>query len=176
MRIKENFLNQLKSALESQHVRVIILNKVDEVKSFVTNAIPENTTIGIDNPEAFKKMSLLSVLYEKGNKILSYWKINSTNNRNMETFDEPPKPDYFLTTMEDIGLHKARSTETPIANTDTIASLPNNIIAFAALDKLIKRVGRTSDQIKDVFKETFAMQVPVSNTQSTQITLVLFPS
>ncbi len=170
--MKTELTNRIIKNLENKNFKVVVLNKVEEVKTFIKNNIPESSTIGFGESVNY---GIINFLKDLGNKVLTYWKPGITN-RTLDTFEELPKPDYYLSSIQAI------TDEGLIVDMDNTGysdisseSLPRHIIAFGSLNKLMKNIDATSAKIKKAISSQL-QQIINNYPESIDITVVLIPN
>jgi hypothetical protein len=170
--MKTELANRIIKNLENKNYKVVVLNKVEEIKTFIKNSIPESSTIGFGESINY---GIANLLKDLGNKILAYWKPGTTN-RTLDTFEELPKPDYYLSNIQAITDDGLIVDMDSTNNSDiSYESLPKHIIAFGSLNKLMKNIDVTSTKIKKAISSQI-QQIITSYPESIEVTVVLIPN
>jgi hypothetical protein len=170
--MKKEIINRLINNLERKNFKVVVLNKIDEIKIFIKNTIPESSSIGFGDSVNY---NIVNLLKEKGNKVLSNWKIGITN-RTLDTFEEFPKPDYYFSNV------KAISDEGLIVDFEGMdnqhvseETFPQHIIAFAAINKILKNIDDVTMKFKDSIQNQL-QNVVNKKPEKIDFTIVLIPN
>lgn len=120
----------------------ILLESDRALRKFIYNTIPDNCIVALGNSLSTSALKIRDILLEKGNKVYYAW--NGSNcNRSIDTFEEHPCPDYFLTNANSI------TPEGNIINNEYSGKIagekgfPRNIIAFSKPGTIARKlIGR----------------------------------
>ena len=142
--MKNEIVKRIIKNLEKKEFKVVVIDKIEEVKTFITKNIPDTSSIGFgDN----LNLNIIELLKKQGNKILNNWKLGKTN-RTLDTFEYFPKPDYYLSSIDTV------TDDGTIVNFDNAGNkfisddvLPKHIIAFAVVNKLLKNLDEASNKL-----------------------------
>ncbi len=116
----------------------ILIDGERALRKFIDETIPRNSVVGLGNSLTTGALKIREILLERGNKIYYAW--NGTSyNRSMDTFEELPKPDFFLTTTDSI-TPEGRLINHEFSNQAIRENrFPENIIAFSDLMNVDKQ-------------------------------------
>ena len=157
--------NKVEPRLKGKGFKTIVINNERSLREFIYNSIPDNCVVGIGNSLSSSAQKIKDILVEKGNKVFYSWNGN-TYNRSIDTFEEPPKPEYFLTTAEII------ENEGNIVNSEyssqaaSSKNFPKKIIAFSGLNKFKRNSKSEKNPDYVIFDK---------NPESTEITVAVLP-
>ncbi len=139
----EKTWKQLEGLLQSKGFKTRILDSERALRKFIYETIPDNCVVGLGHSLSTSAMEIRDILLEKGNKVYYNW--NGTgHNRSLDTFEEQPRPDYFLTTADTI------TEEGKLVNNEYSRAaakkynFPKNIIAFSLPSNLAKRISHNN--------------------------------
>ncbi|MBN1117242.1 MAG: LUD domain-containing protein [Bacteroidales bacterium] len=134
----EKTWKSIESALQRKGFNTIILESERALRKFIYDNIPDNCIVGLGNSLSSSALKIREILLEKGNKVYYSWN-GDTYNRSMDSFEEHPVPDFFLTTADSV------TSEGRVINYEFSGraaskhNFPKNIIAFSELASLNKR-------------------------------------
>lgn len=135
----EKTWKSIERLLQKNGFKTTILESDRALRRFIYDSIPDNCIVGLGNSLSTSALKIRDILLEKGNKVYYNWN-GTTQNRIMDTYEEQPRPDFFLTMAETI------TDDGKIINNEYSSeaiskhSYPKNIIAFSKPDKLSKKV------------------------------------
>ncbi|MBN2485426.1 MAG: hypothetical protein JXB34_05605 [Bacteroidales bacterium] len=122
-------LTFLKEKYKNFEMKTIVVKTEDNLRKFIYDTIPDNSIVGIGNCLAQSRLKIRDILLEKGIKVYNSWS-GPGFNRSLDTFDELPRPDYFLTSAEITEAEGSYlNVEFPENAPET--DLPEHIIAFS---------------------------------------------
>lgn len=134
---KKNW-KRIERILNSNGFKTTVIESERSLRKFIYDSIPNNCIVGLGNSLSSSGMKIREILLEKGNKIYYNWN-GTAHNRSLDTFEDQPRPDFFLTTAETI------TEEGKLVNIEYSGEAaleykyPKNIIAFSAPEKLSKK-------------------------------------
>ena len=131
----ENTWKHLEGLLNRKGFNTIILENEGSLRNFIYDSIPDDCVVGLGNSLSSSAMRIRDILLEKGNKVYYNWN-GTAYNRSLDTFEEQPRPDFFLTTADRITVEgEFINSEYSILAAKEY-SYPKNIIAFSEPDRL----------------------------------------
>jgi hypothetical protein len=134
---------RIERLLQRNGFKTVILDNERSLRRFIYDTIPDKSIVGLGNSLSSSAMKIRDILLEKGNKVYYNWN-GTDHNRSLDTFDEQPQPDFFLTTADTI------TDEGSVVNNEYSGKaakehkFPKNIIAFSAPGNLAKKLVRKS--------------------------------
>lgn len=151
--IDNNALSLLESALHGKGFRTVMLNSEAEVIEFI-NDLPSNGIMGLGDSITTCTLRIRNLLIKKGSLIFYSWNGEDDYNRTIDTFEEHPKPDYYLTRINAI----TTKGEIMIKDYSQKAALkkqfPKHILAFAGYNRIVDKFKEGSSIIKyTIFRE-----------------------
>lgn len=155
----------IEKILRKKGFNTILLDSERALRKFIEETIPENSIVGLGNSLTSSALRIRDILIEKGIKIYYSWN-GASYNRSMDTFDEHPKPDFFLTIADSI------TPEGRLINNEFNSKavgedgLPKNIIAFSNFEKLSNRNKASSQDDEFIIDEKL---------KSSEITVAFLP-
>lgn len=166
IQLNSEVIDNLLCTLKKKGYKTIILNNEEEVIDYV-HRLPNEGIFGLGDSMTTCTLKIRNILARKGSLIFYGWNGDVNYNRSLETFENHPTPDYFLTRINAITLKghlliKDYSRKAIIEN-----HFPRKIIAFAGYNRIVDEFSDTPSIHKyGVFKEKPA---------SVDFTLVLLP-
>lgn len=129
----KQFLNnswtKIESVLNKKGFDTIVLDNERSLRKFIYDNIPDTSIVALGSSLCSKTIKIRDILLEKGNRILYFW--NGAESRHLDTFEDIPKPDYFLTTADMITQNGEVVNSEYTDKTLNDNYFPRNIIAFA---------------------------------------------
>jgi len=151
--------------LRKKGFNTILLDSERALRNFIEETIPDNSIVGLGNSLTTSALRIRDILIEKGAKIYYSWN-GTCYNRSLDTFEEHPKPDFFLTTADSITPEGRLINHEFRAGDAEENSLPKNIIAFSDF----KNVGGTKRQVST--EDEFIID---QKPKSSEITVAILP-
>ncbi len=147
-------IQQLQDVLKEKGFQSIVLNSEKEVKDFINKNIPDEHLVGLGDSITNCRLNIRNILASKGSKIFYSWNGSENYNRSMDTFERPPRPDYYLSRIN------ALTTDGDILMKDysrqaaSEGLFPKHIFAFAGLNRVTEKL-KDNESIKKypVFSE-----------------------
>jgi hypothetical protein len=164
--IMEKPWKKIESLLNVKGFKTVILDNDKSLKQFIYDIIPDNCIVGLVNSLSTNALRIKDILLEKGNKVYCSWN-GGTYNRSIDTFEELPQPDFFLTTADSISPKGELINAEYSSNAAFRKSFPKNIIAFSAINRINKKLSRIKE------KSQFVIFDKKSN--STEFTVAVLP-
>lgn len=125
--------------LNRKGFQTIVLDSDRALRRFIYKSIPDNCIVGLGNSLSTSALKIRDILLEKGNKVYYAW--NGENcNRNVDTFEEHPCPDYFLTGANAITADGNLINNEYSSITARDKGLPKNIIAFSNPGSIARKI------------------------------------
>jgi hypothetical protein len=119
-----------------------ILDSERSLRKFIYDTIPDNCIVGLGNSLSTSAMKIRDILLEKGNKVYYNWN-GSSHNRSIDTFDDQPRPDFFLTMADSITAEGKLVNHEYSKTAAKKYSFPRNIIAFSAPSTLLNKISKS---------------------------------
>lgn len=114
-----------------------ILDSEYALRKFIYKTIPDNCIVGLGNSLSSNSIKIREILIEKGNTVYFNWN-GTSHNRSLDTFEELPRPDYFLTSV-DISTEEGKIMNSEYSKSAVLEyNYPKNIIAFSTPKQLAK--------------------------------------
>ncbi|MBN2350118.1 MAG: LUD domain-containing protein [Bacteroidales bacterium] len=125
----------IKVQLQKRGFKTIALKSIEKVKDFIVNNIPGNSLVGLGASLSPDEFEIYDMLKNKGNHVFRWYDGSPGYNRSLDTFEEHPVPDYYLTLAdtitEDGKLIISDFTSRPVPQ----KKLPKHFIAFTPAKK-----------------------------------------
>lgn len=165
--IDENALKSLRLVLKNNGIKTVILNTEREVKDFINKNIPDECIVGLGDSITTCQLNIRNILASKGSKIFYSWDGSENYNRSLDTFDTPPRPDYYLSRINAVSgkgeiLMKDYSKQ---AAKDGL--YPRQIFAFAGFNRYCEML----ENRNSIHKYPIFIKKPVN----VEFTLALLP-
>ncbi len=152
--IDENALENLRSVLERNGIRTVILKTEKEVKDFINKKIPDECIVGLGDSITTCQLNIRHILASKGSKIFYSWDGSENYNRSLDTFDTPPRPDYYLSRINAVSSKGEILMKDYSKQAAKDGLYPRQIFAFAGLNRYCKMLdNRNSLHKYPIFKE-----------------------
>ncbi len=134
----ENTWKRIEKLLKQKGFKTIVLENERSLRRFIYDTIPDNCIVGLGNSLSTSVLRIRDILLEKGNKVYYAWN-GANNNRSLDTFEEHPKPDYFLTTARSITPEGNLINDEYSGKVAREKGFPDNIIAFSTFQNINRR-------------------------------------
>lgn len=165
--IDKDVLQDIRSRIESKGIQTIVLNTEKAVKDFINRNIPDECIVGLGDSITTCQLNIRHILASKGSKIFYSWDGSENYNRSLDTFDTPPRPDYYLSRVNAI----TRDGEILMKDYSKQAAaddmFPKHIFAFAGLNRYCNKF----DNKDSIHKYTIINEKP----PNAEFTLALLP-
>ena len=160
-------IKELQVVLEEKGFRSVVLNSEKEVKDFINDNIPDERLVGLGDSITNCKLNIRNILAAKGSKIFYSWDGSENYNRSMDTFERPPRPDYYLSRINAITTSGELLMKDYSKQAAEEGLYPKQIFAFAGMNRLTNKL-RDNDS---VHKYPVFSQKP----DDTEFTVALLP-
>lgn len=160
-------VHKLLEVLEKKGFRTRVLNSDKEVKDYINDQVPDQTTVGLGDSITTCKLNIRHILAAKGSTIFYSWDGSENYNRSLDTFENPPRPDYYITRITAIttnGEFLMKDYNKSAANRN---NFPLHVMAFAGLNRLTEEFEKTESLIK--------YPVITSSPENIEFTIILLP-
>lgn len=142
-RIFEKTIQSIESSLQKKGFKTIVLESERKLRKFLYDTIPDNSIVALGDSLSNSALKIRDILLEKRYKVYYSWHGKSSN-RSLDTFEELPQPEYFLTSTNSI-IDKGKLIEFPGDEKEN--TFPKHIIAFSEPDNIIDKKGNISGDI-----------------------------
>lgn len=126
---------KINNLLKKKGFNTILLESEFALRKFIDETIPRNSIVGLGNSLSSSALKIKEILLERGNKIYYSWNGDSYN-RSLDTFEEHPTPDFFLTTADSITSEGRLINHEFSDRAVKENQFPENIIAFSDLQNI----------------------------------------
>jgi hypothetical protein len=166
--VKEEFeLKELQAVLEEKGFQSVVLKSEKEVKDFINANIPDERLVGLGDSITNCKLNIRNILATKGSKIFYAWDGSENYNRSMDTFERPPRPDYYLSRINAITTSGEILMKDYSKQAANEGLYPKQIFAFAGMNRLTNKL-KDNDSVQ---KYPVFSQKP----DDTEFTVALLP-
>lgn len=164
--INSSTVNELAEVLRTKGYRVVIINDDEKIVEYI-HQIPNDVVIGLGDSITTCTLRIRNILARKGTLIYYGWNGDPNYNRSIETFENHPLPEYFLTRINYITL-KGEMLLKDYSRASFLANrFPDKIIAFAGYNRIINEF----DDNPALQKYTVLRHKP----ENVDVTIVLLP-
>lgn len=130
---------RIENLLRKKGFKTTLLDSERALRKFIYDTIPDNCIVGLGNSLSSSALKVRNILLEKGNKVYYNWN-GTSQNRNMDTYEEQPRPDYFLTLAETITEDGKLINNEYSGEAFRNHQYPKNIIAFSEPKSISKKI------------------------------------
>ncbi|MGD2035262.1 MAG: LUD domain-containing protein [Bacteroidales bacterium] len=141
-------ISRLKSNLEKNGFLTVVLHSEKEVKDFINENIPDERLVGLGDSITNCKLNIRNILASKGSKIFYSWDGSENYNRSMDTFERPPRPDYYLSRINAITMDGKILMKDYSRQAAAEGLFPKQIFAFAGLNRVADQFNNTESVLK----------------------------
>ncbi len=129
-KIVDKTWKSIEAVLRKRGFNAVMLDSERALRKFIDETIPKNCIVGLGSSLTSSANKIKEILLERGNQIYYFW--NGTSyNRSLDTFEEHPRPEYFLTTADSI-TSEGRLVNHEFSRQAILENgFPKNIIAFS---------------------------------------------
>jgi len=167
IQLSSEIITDLSSTLKDKGYKTLILNDEDQVIEFI-HRIPNDGIIGLGDSITACTLKIRNILSRKGSVIFYGWNGDINYNRSLETFEDHPLPDYFLTRVNAITLKGDMLVKDYSRKALSENRFPKRILAFAGCNRIVERFHDSSSVNKyTVFK---------NKPESVDFTVILLPT
>jgi hypothetical protein len=139
----EKTWKRIERLLNGKGFKTILLDSDRSLRKFIYDTIPDHCIVGLGASLNTSTLKIRDILVEKGNKVYYNWN-GTAYNRSLDTFEEQPRPDYFLTTAEIIVEDGKVVNHEYSKQAVEEYKFPKNIIAFSELNNKSKNVKQST--------------------------------
>lgn len=139
-------IKDLQAVLEGKGFQSIILNSEKEVKDFINNNIPDERLVGLGDSITNCKLNIRNILAAKGSKIFYSWDGSENYNRSLDTFERPPRPDYYLSRINAVTTAGELLMKDYSKQAAEEGLFPRQIFAFAGSNRITSKF-RNNDSV-----------------------------
>jgi hypothetical protein len=151
--IDNNALSLLESALHKKGFKTVVLNSETEVIEFINN-LPNDVIMGLGDSITTCTLKIRNLLIKKGSLIFYSWNGADDYNRTIDTFEEHPKPDFYLTRINAITTTGEIMIKDYSRKAATEKKFPKHILAFAGYNRIVDKFKEGNSLIKyTIFRE-----------------------
>ncbi len=138
----EKTWDKVENMLQKKGFNTILLDSERALRKFIDETIPQNCIVGLGSSLTSSALKIKEILIERGNKIYYSWNGESYN-RSLDTFEEHPRPDFFLTTADAITPEGRLINHEFSSRAVQKNKFPENIIAFSDFQSIDKPLNTT---------------------------------
>jgi hypothetical protein len=137
LEITDSMIGALESALHLKGFNTLILNNETEVIEFI-NKLPNDAIMGLGDSITTCTLKIRNLLVKKGSLIFYSWNGSEDYNRTIDTFEDHPNPDYYLTRVNAITMKGEIMMKDYSKKAAAEKKFPKNILAFAGYNRIVK--------------------------------------
>jgi len=166
VKLTEELIQSLSQRLRDKGYKTLVLNNEEQVIEYI-HSIPSDGILGLGDSITACTLKIRNILARKGRIIFYGWNGDINYNRSLETFEEHPLPDYFLTRINAITVKGDMLVKDYSRKAMHENRFPRKIIAFAGCNRIV-----------DAFDDAPSMQkyaVFKRKPESVDFTIVLLP-
>jgi hypothetical protein len=169
---KENILikpslKTLVHNLGEKGFHIVILRKEKEVKDYINTQIPDRINIGLGNSITSCRLNIRYILAAKGCQIFYSWDGSENYNRSIDTFENLPRPEYYLTRITAMSAYGEILVKDYNKRAADMHQFPAHVFAFAGLNHVIEELEYEEDPLK--------YPVIKKSPENIQFTVVILP-
>jgi len=164
--INNTTISSLETVLHKKGYKCIVLNNEAEVIDFI-NKLPNDGIMGLGDSITTCALKIRNLLIKKGSLIFYSWNGAEDYNRTIETFEEHPDPDFYLTRINAITTKGEIMVKDYSRKAATEKKFPKHILAFAGYNRIVDKFNEGNS----VIKYTIFTEKP----ENTDFTVVLLP-
>ena len=166
VQVTEEVIRGLSSALKDKGYKTLVLKDEEQVIDYI-HRIPNDGIFGLGESITTCSLKIRNILARKGRIIFYGWNGDINYNRSLETFEDHPLPDYFLTRINAITLKGDMLVKDYSRKALQENRFPRKIVAFAGCNRMV-----------DVFNDAPSLQkyaVFKRKPENVDFTVVLLP-
>jgi hypothetical protein len=134
--INNKTISDLESVLHKKGFKSIVLNSESEVIDFI-NKLPNDGIMGLGDSITTCALKIRNLLIKKGSLIFYSWNGADDYNRTIETFEEHPDPDFYLTRINAITTKGDIMVKDYSKKAVADKKFPKHILAFAGYNRIV---------------------------------------
>ena len=164
---EKSTIEELQTLLEEKGFKSVVLNSEKEVKDFINKNIPDERLVGLGDSITNCKLNIRNILASKGSKIFYSWDGSENYNRSMDTFERPPRPDFYLSRINALTSSGEILMKDYSKKAASEGLFPKQIFAFAGMN-------RVTDMLRDN-DSSEKYSVFTEKPDNTEFTVALLP-
>ncbi|MBN2523667.1 MAG: LUD domain-containing protein [Bacteroidales bacterium] len=141
---KKTTIQDLQFVLEEKGFHTTVLNSEKEVKDFINDNIPDERLVGLGDSITNCELNIRNILAAKGSKIFYSWDGSENYNRSMDTFEKPPRPDFYLSRINALTTDGKILMKDYSKQASSEGLFPKQIFAFAGLNRVTEKFNSNS--------------------------------
>jgi hypothetical protein len=145
--VNENTIGALESTLHNKGFKTVVLNNEPEVVDYI-HKLPNDAIMGLGDSITTCSLKIRNLLVKKGSLIFYSWNGADDYNRNLETFEEHPKPDFYLTRINAITTKGEIMLKDYSRKAAKEKKFPKHILAFAGYNRIVEEFKAGNSLIK----------------------------
>ena len=166
VQITQELVQDLSTVLKNKGYRTLVLDDEEAVIDYI-HRIPNDGIVGLGDSITTCTLKIRNILARKGRIIFYGWNGDINYNRSLETFEEHPLPDYFLTRINAITLKGDMLVKDYSKKALQEKRFPRKIFAFAGCNRIVEAF----DDAPSLYKYSIFKRKP----EHVDFTVVLLP-
>ena len=136
IQVTEEFVRNLSAILREKGYKTLVLDDEEQVIEYIHH-LPNEGIFGLGDSITTCALKIRNILARKGNLIFYGWNGDINYNRSLETFEDHPLPDYFLTRINALTVKGDMLIKDYARKALHERRFPGNIIAFAGCNRVV---------------------------------------